>query len=209
MASVFKRKRRNKQGRLVVSKKYSVKWTDANGKTHRRTAYTDKAESWALAKRLEAEAQADQTIRHRKTPFPEHLAAFRRSLEAKERTTKHIRITCHRIQRLLEGCGFVHLADVNVPDVEEWLDEQRELGIGIKIRNYYVAAIRQFFAWLVRVKRSICNPLADLEKLNSETDVRRPRRVLTQVELEALIDATQRGEPFRGIILYAERIGTF
>jgi integrase len=199
MASVFKRKRRV-GGRRMVAKKYTVEWRDADGQYHRQLGFTDKAESWALAKRLEEEAQCSHTVRHQKTPLLEHLEAFRRSLEAKERSPKHVRITCNRIKSLLEGCGFVQAADADISSVEEWLDEQRTLRIGVKTRNYYVAAVRQFFSWLVRAKRATQNPLADLEKLNTETDVRRKRRVLAQGELWKLIDATRRGKPFRGVV---------
>ena len=62
-----------------------------------------------------------------------------------------------------------------------------------------MAAVRQFFAWLVRAKRATSNPLADLEKLNAETDVRRQRRVLTHAELGKLIDTARYGESFRGV----------
>ena len=198
MASVFKRRRRI-NGQLVVAKKYTVEWRDANGEYHRQTGFTDKAESWSLVRKLEADAQAGQVVKHRKTPLSDQLEAFRRSLQSKERTAKHIKITCNRIKRMFEGCGFNQLADVSLSPVEEWLDEQRTLHIGIKTRNYYVAAVKQFFSWMVRTKRAFQHPLLDLETLNAETDIRRKRRVLTQAELGRLIDAARRGAPFRGI----------
>jgi site-specific recombinase XerD len=69
----------------------------------------------------------------------------------------------------LESCGVGQLADVSISRVVEWLDEQRALRIGITTRNYYAAAVKQFFSWLVRTKRASHNPLADLEMLKAET----------------------------------------
>ncbi|RPI64230.1 MAG: hypothetical protein EHM48_01175 [Planctomycetaceae bacterium] len=90
---------------MMVAKKYTVEWRDANGKVHRQTGFTDRAESWSLAQKLEADAQAVQTVKHRKTPMSEHLEAFKRSLQAKERTAKHVRITNNRIKSLFVSGG--------------------------------------------------------------------------------------------------------
>ena len=198
MARVFQRRRR-RNGQLVTEKKYTVEWRDASGRCYRQAAYTDKSESWALARKLENDAQAGQVVKHRRTPLAEHLEAFRRSLQSKERTIKHIQITCNRIARVFDNCIFIQLADVNISPIEEWLDEQRSLRIGIKTRNYYVASVKQFFTWMVRTKRAFQNPVLGLETLNAEADIRRVRRVLTHAELEKLIIAARSGNPFRGI----------
>jgi len=211
MASVFKRKRRvTRNGRTVVveAKKYTVQYSGADGKVHRQTAYTDRERSWTLAVKLERDAQSGEHAKHRKTPLSAHLDVFRRQLKEKERTAKHVRITCNRIAKVFQGCGFVRLADVAVSEIEEWLAEERELGIGIQTRNYYVAALKQFFSWMVKSKRAASSPVVDLEKLNAETDVRRVRRVLGPDELPRLIDAAQHGEPFRAVLyLLAVRTG--
>jgi integrase/recombinase XerD len=47
-----------------------------------------------------------------------------------------------------------------------------------------------FLNWCVKNKRLHNNPLAGLERLNSEVDVRHPRRALTPEEVDRLISAT-------------------
>lgn len=109
MAWVFKRKRKvtdPETGEVVVkkSRKYTVEWKDADGKSHRQTAFTDKAESYALGVKLESEAQTGKLAQHRKTALTAHVKAFRCHLESKRRTEKYIQTTCYRIEQILQGC---------------------------------------------------------------------------------------------------------
>jgi integrase len=196
MAHVFKRRRR-RNGQIVISKKYTIQWHDADGVYHRQTAFTDKGKSWELARKLEQEAQATKQQKYLNTPLVEQVACFRRSLEAKQRSPKHIRITCSRVKMLLEGCGFIMPADVGLAEIEQWLGSLKK--VTARTRNYYINAAKQFFSWLIKAGLATSNPLATFEKLNTHTDIRRVRRVLSADEMNRLIDVAWNGEPYRGV----------
>src|SRR5262249_46319512 len=73
-------------------------------------------------------------------------------------------------------------------------------GHGPQTINHYVRAVRGFFRWMVRAKRSGANPLEALSLVNAQVDVRRARRELTADELRTLLVTTRASERgFRGL----------
>ncbi len=199
MASIFKRKRVIK-GRKVQAKRYTIQYTDANGKNRRAAGFTDKGKSWDLARKLEAGAADGDYLKHRKTSLVDHLAAYKRHLEAQNDTPKHVRQTENRIKQMIEGCGFERIRDVNLPDLEHWLADQRRNEVfAIKTSNYYARDFKGFFNWLVDANRAESNPLAKFSPLNTETDNRRERRAIEFGDFAKLIAATIDAEPYRGI----------
>ncbi len=198
MASVFKRKRKL-YGKEVEARKYTIQYTDANGQTRRVTGYTDKMRSWELAKQLESgEAEANH-VRHRKTPLLDHLEEFKKSLLASGSSAKHVSKTCSRAKKVIKGCEFHRITNLDATKVEVWLEEQRnreKKPIGIKTSNHYLVSMKQFAKWLVDNHRAASNPLARLSKLNAETDVRRIRRTLTDEEFAKFIQATLDGDDY-------------
>jgi site-specific recombinase XerD len=99
----------------------------------------------------------------------------------------------------VNGCGFRHIGDLNASRVVSFLAERRQGGLSIRTSNGYLTAIKGFTRWLVRDRRAAENPLVHLSALNAKTDVRRERRALSAGEFAALIEASRRGEPFRGL----------
>ncbi|MEX2187001.1 MAG: site-specific integrase, partial [Pirellulales bacterium] len=65
----------------------------------------------------------------------------------------------------------------------------------IRLRNHHppqrLIAIKGFSRWMVRERRAKDDVLSHLSRLNTETDVRRKRRVLAMDELERLIAAAE------------------
>ena len=199
MASVFKRKRK-KNGQQIEAEKYTIQYTDADGNVCRVTGYTDKAKSWELARKLESGEAVDEHIKHRKTPLTDHLEAYKRHLKAQNNSADYVAQTEKRIKAILDGCGFVQLRNVNVPDLENWLADQREKKFfGIKTSNYYARDFKSFITWLVDSNRAETNRLARFAPLNSETDDRRERRFLDADEFAKLIEATVTGPLYRRI----------
>jgi integrase len=147
------------------------------------------------------DAASGPVRKHARRPLAEHLEDFRAHLESRGNTAKHVRTTLTRLQTPFDGCGFKRLADLDADRVAGWLKDERDAGrLAIQTSNYYVAACRQFGTWLVRSRRLPANPLAHLDKLNADTDVRRERRALSAGELARLVDAADRsGETFRGL----------
>lgn len=83
-----------------------------------------------------------------------------------------------RVRRIVTDAEIELPMDISIELVEGVLAEMIEDGeIGHKTYNHYVAAISQFCTWMVP-KRLTVNPLHGIEKLNTEVDVRHPRRAL-------------------------------
>ena len=84
-----------------------------------------------------------------------------------------------RVRRVVEGCGFLTLADMDGEKVVDWLNEFREEeDIGARTYNHYLQAADAFGKWLAATKRLPGNPLVGMGRLNAETDVRHRRRAL-------------------------------
>jgi hypothetical protein len=126
-------------------------------------------------------------------PLSDHLGDFKRSLEAKENTARHVTETTKRVRAVLNGCGFKYQSDLSAARVASWLADQRTKGMGTATSNHYLTAVKGFCAWLVRERRMTANPLAHLSRLNAETDVRRERRTLAADVFANLIEAAANG----------------
>src|SRR5262249_24681477 len=102
MASVFK-----PEG----AKKYTILYFDENGRRRKKAGTTDKAVSERIARDIEnrvalrreglVDSKADSYRDHEARPLPDHLAAWRESLEAKGATPKHIDLFTGRARRVV------------------------------------------------------------------------------------------------------------
>ncbi len=134
-------------------------------------------------------------------PLAAHLEDFKRALEATGGTTEHAQKTHARAKKLLDACGFRNLGDIEATRVHVKLADMRKdcrdargrvtPGISAQTSNYYLAAVKQFFHWLVRERRVTDSPLAHLQPLNARADRRRVRRALTADECRHLLAATE------------------
>ncbi len=147
--------------------------------------FTDRGETERLAARLEHEAMLrsrglidpaqEQFVERKRSAVAGHLKAFRESIS--HNTPRHVRLITTRIERVLQGCEFKTLADLNAEDVERFLRKMaKEEDLGNKTYNHYAQAIDEFGKWLVASKRLPHNPVASLTRLNTEVDVRHKRR---------------------------------
>jgi site-specific recombinase XerC len=201
MASVFKlgrdRKKRNAP--------WYFEFRDQNGKRRMRKGFTDKALTEQLAVKLETESrlrrmgyidlEQEKQAEWRRSGLQENLEAFRGSLQAKKTTAKHLRLTIARVKRIIEACEFKTLGDLDAGSVEVFMTELREEeDLGHRTYNHYLQAIDSFCNWLVTRRRLDRNPLAGIPRLNTETDVRHPRRSLTPEELGKLLQAARESE---------------
>lgn len=205
MASIFRKSYyKVVNGKRVkrFARKYSIKYKDEFGQWRTQPGTTDKE----LTRRMAASIEHDVDCRRRgkvdpyeapkKEPLSEHAQAYRRFLEAKQRGQDHIDRTLARIDAVFGGCGFTrieHLLAYNATDrVGAFL---QKLETSNKTRNYYLTAVGAFCRWAARQGRMAPSPIALMEKLNTETDDPRERRVITAKQFAALIRAADRGEP--------------
>src|SRR5262245_20071885 len=58
---------------------------------------------------------------HRKRPLAEHLADYRRYLQAEGNCAEYVSKTCARVQTILDGCRFASICDLGPEKVVESL----------------------------------------------------------------------------------------
>ena len=198
MASVFKRKRRNKKGKVVEAKKFTCQYLDpVTGKTCRAPGYSDRSESRRLADMLEAGTATTDHRKHRKTPLADHLSAFVCHLRAINNAEKYVKVVETRITRILDGCNFETLRHITLPALENWLAAEREKkSFHIATSNEYGSAFKSFLTWLADSDRAESNPVARFSPL-TDTDVKREYRALTPDEFSRLISSTLAGPAYR------------
>ena len=132
MASVFKLGR--DKGKRNTA--WYFEYKDHLGKKRMKKGFTDKALTKQLAAKLEHEArqrrlglidaEKEELAESRNSAISVHLEDYRKSLVAKENSPKHVKLTLSRVRRIVEGCEFNTLRDINADDVETFLTELRE-----------------------------------------------------------------------------------
>ena len=198
MASVFKLGRdKGKRGAH-----WYFEYQDHLGKKRMKKGFTDKGLTKQLAAKMEMEsrqrrlglidAEQEEHAEIRKSDVEKHLKDYERSLRSKENSEKHVKLTLSRVRRIVDGCGFEALSDLNADDVETFLAELREEDdIGYRTYNHYLQAIDGWCNWMVQRKRQKFNPVAGISRLNAELDVRHPRRALTTSEFGQLLKSAR------------------
>ena len=192
MASIYKRSRDKKKKNIP----YQIEYVDADGVRRVVKGFTDKGLTEQLAAKLENEVMlrkrgmidplAEQLAVRRQSLVTDALDAFRRSMD--NTTPKHQKSTMTRVTRLVEASGAKTLGDLDAERVEEALKTiRRAEDLGARTYNHYLQAIDEFGKWLVASRRLTHNLVAGIERLNSETDIRHPRRALTPEEVSRLV----------------------
>ncbi len=105
------------------TRKWYVEYLDADGIRRRVPGYTDRAATDQLGARLEREAAQvaagllprEALQKQHARPLGEHLAEYRRALEAKADDPRYIHEQIARVRAALVGCGFIMPADL-LPD---------------------------------------------------------------------------------------------
>jgi integrase len=193
MATIYKRNKRKK------NEPYSIQYLDHEGTRKTVMGFTDRGLTEQLAAKLETEArlrrtglidpEQEKSVERKLSPIEDHLTAFELSLG--DNTDKHVKLTMFRTRRLIEGCAFTCLGDIDAEKVQTCL---RQLcvaeDLGHRTYNHYLQAMDAFLNWCVP-KRLLANPLAGLERLNQEVDIRHQRRALTPEEVGSLVGSAR------------------
>ena len=112
------------------SKTWRVGYKDAAGKSQSATLKTtDRNEAQErLAEFLKRQKQreSDPYAVHCETPLSEHLDDFRRFLEAKNSSAKHVDKTTSYVARAFDWCGFKLIKDLDANAVADYLHERRK-----------------------------------------------------------------------------------
>ncbi len=203
MASVFKLGR--DKGRRNAH--WYFEYFDHLGKKRMKKGFTDKGLTQQLAAKLESESrqrslglidvvQEEQVVKKQAT-VTQQLLDYETALKSKVNSAKHVKLTLTRIRKVVKGCEFKTLADLNADEVETFLTELREEDdIGYRTYNHYLQAIDGWCNWMVGRKRLDRNPVLGIPRLNAGLDVRHPRRALTANEFGLLLKSARESDEF-------------
>lgn len=150
MASIFKRGRDKHKKRAP----WHFEYTDHLGKRRTEKGVTNKSKTEQLAAKRESDARERSTglIDADKEKLRSigmattrsQLDEFQKRLEAKDVAPKHIKLMTGRVTKVLEGCQFKTVGDLNRDRAENSLFELRQqTGFGNRTFNHYVQAIEQ------------------------------------------------------------------
>ncbi|OHB82349.1 MAG: hypothetical protein A2V98_05820 [Planctomycetes bacterium RBG_16_64_12] len=96
----------------------------------------------------------EKTAAEGRRPLTEHLADFRKSLEAKGDTADHIETTFARLARILESCNAERVGDLSPSAVAVAVGALRDKGLSLRICNGYLRAVKTFSRRLWRDGRT-------------------------------------------------------
>jgi hypothetical protein len=118
----------------MLSRKWYGEYRDADGVERRVPLATDRTAAELMLAELVRKAElkqanvADPFEEHSKRPLAEHLADFRRELEARGNAHRSTDLVVSRLEDLLAGCGFVFTRDLSASRVMDWLAGLRRRG---------------------------------------------------------------------------------
>jgi integrase len=130
----FVKTRKVKKGILGAKKvkKKSSKWYGrAPGNRKPVPLSTNKVAAQQILAELVKKAElgragiSDPFEAHRKRPLTEHLADYRRELEARDNDPRYVTLVHSRLMALCKGCGFHLVNDLSASRAMDWLCQQR------------------------------------------------------------------------------------
>jgi integrase len=224
MASIFKSK---------GATKYTIFYTDETGKRRKKMGATDKGVSQRIANDLENKVvlrkqglidPKDEAYRdHEASPLANHLAAYKKSLEAKGGTLKHVELITDRAARIVALIKGARLADIErastsnrsdrvriEANLAKWVASARlsdltservqkalvtlkTEGRSLATCNHYRAAIKGFSKWCFDTHRIREDNLRGVTGFNAKEDRRHDRRTVSLEELRRLVEVAERG----------------
>ncbi|QDU62833.1 site-specific tyrosine recombinase XerC [Planctomycetes bacterium Pan216] len=205
MANLFKKTVKDpKTGKSRDSKKWYIRYVDAQGRERRKVAFTDKQASQQLLasilRRVEREKAGivDPIEDHLKRPLKEHLEDYRKHLAANGSVADYVNSAYQRVRDTLQGARAVFISDITPTAVNGFLAKLRAgdkdtRGRSVSTSNGYLSATKAFCRWMVLNKRMRDNPLAAMATKRADADRRLVRRPLEPDELQKLLTAARTG----------------
>ena len=153
MASVFKRsKDRNRR-----DARWAIAWYDESSQRRTKLAFTDKAASERLARKLDDEARArreglvdpaaERLRTHGQRPISEHVADYEKHLAGKGGTQRHVAATIGMIRRAIQACGWTTLTDMDALQLSGHLRRLADSGRSPRTVNWHRTALRRTGCW--------------------------------------------------------------
>jgi integrase len=193
--NIFKRKRRNSEGKQIVAESYSARHRFPGEKKPRtiplhvtRKDVAEKlAREWVareerkLAGLIVDPVEAETA----ETPLPALVEEFRDSLKARGLEADYVRKPYQRCRDLFKALGWCRVADATPLDLRRHLERSKW---SASTRNHYLVAAKQFYNWLLKDGRIPRNPIADVPGFKTSYSETFDRAAFTEEELRKLID---------------------
>lgn len=198
------RKTVTKNGKKTKVNTWSIRYRNAQGKRQEEHGFLTEEEGWFRLKEAKKEVEEeklgirDPRQKHYRKPLSEHLDDFKKALEDEGVSTEQVKLVTGRIRRILDGCKFNFPPDLCPLAVKSYLAQLRKDGLSEQTAMHYIRAIKQLTLFLVKHKRLHENPFTEL-KVKKDVEKKHPRRALSAVELNKLLETTRRLGSFRGL----------
>jgi hypothetical protein len=165
-------------------RKWYGKHRDASGRlrcvplSNNKTAATAMLTDLVRKVELQKAGLVDPCADHLARPIDDHIGDFRVHLEAKARSTGHVRETVRILKNVASACGLKTLLELQTAGVrfERHLYDRRRSGASHRTVNADLVAVRSFCRWLLHRMRMHDDPTHGLERLNEDEDPRIERR---------------------------------
>ena len=129
---------------------------------------------------------------------PPLVAEWKAALLSKGTGEGHADQTATRVTKVLKGCGFDRLRDLDGDKGRKFIDgltvgkgADPDRAASAQTKLFHLKAVRQFAHWLVKRKLIATNPFTGIEGWNVKADRRHDRRELSEYELAALLTTTE------------------
>lgn len=137
---------------------------------------------------------------------------WKAALVSKGSSEAHADQTAKRASRVLTGCGFDRLRDLDGDKARKFIDgltinkgSDRDRPAGAQTKTFHLKAVRQFAHWLVKRKLIPANPFTGVDGWDVKSDRRHDRRELSDDELAALLSTTEGENVERWSLTAADR----
>ena len=187
------------QKKTTESKKWYARYTDINGVERRIALSSDKKIAQRkldeLVLAVDQGRDNDPIIEAAKRSPQEHLDDFKKSLKAKNNTTRYIEQTYNRVLFYVETMKIKKVNGITPTSVESFVALLREnYKYSLQTCNHYVRVIKTFCGWLLKNNRIARHPILSVSRFNVETDKRHARRALEMEEFQRLVSAAEVGK---------------
>ena len=160
----------------------------------------DKSSSITLLRRLQTNEDHKRAngvtddVERRQKPIAVVLRDHLSALAAKGSCAEYLRTIEQRLTKLLRATKASTISDLSEDRILKTLAEWRQRKddpISLSTSNHYVAAIKGLSRWAWRERILSEDPLARLQRVNADIDLKRVRRPLTTEEFDTLTKVTQ------------------
>ena len=129
------------------------------------------------------------TAKHGRRSLDDAIEAYRRALEEKQRSARHVAETARYLRRAKDELGWRTLSDMDADRLAAWISTK---GFRARVANHFIVAYKSFATWGTKRGFLLKSPFGEIERHDEKADRQHIRRALTAEELNRLIQAAWR-----------------